>query len=181
MIDVATRSAIVRTFSGLANPWALAFSPNGRLLAGGTRDGRDLQMWNAVNGTTAGPAIRLPRGTSEGKFLSYVGGGVVSIAFSPDGTGLAVGGDAGLLWLLPYPDRWLDALCTRVGRNLSNAEWKRWVSPALAYIEQCPGLPRPADADTPEGAVESVSTKVRVATTTGPTSSTAAAPSAASK
>ena len=98
--------------------------------------------------------------------------------FRSDGTGLAVGGDSGLIWLVPHPDRWLDALCTRVGRNLSDAEWKRWMSPALAYIEQCPGLPKPADADTPEGAVAAASAAAPITSLVRPAAASAAPPPA---
>ena len=148
VIDTETGKTLARRYAGLANPWSLAVSPDGRFLAGGSDKG-ELRLWNYASGTVASPVIRLPRGARAGDPALDVGG-VAALAFSADGRWLGVGGDAGLIWLMPHPDRWLDELCTRVGRNMSDAEWKRWMSPALTYMEQCPGLPKPADADTPD-------------------------------
>jgi len=64
--------------------WSIAFSPNGRLFASSADDGR-VKIWS-FDGKTL---------TNEGHVLSAPGG-AYSIAFSPDGTTLAVGHNAGV-------------------------------------------------------------------------------------
>jgi len=67
------------------------------------------------------------------------------VAFSLDGSLIVSGSRDNTLRLWPAPKIWLDELCKKITRNMSHKEWREWVSPDIDYIEQCPGLPIPAD------------------------------------
>ena len=45
----------------------------------------------------------------------------------------------------PAPKAWAGALCSKVTRNLSDKEWREWISPEIPYECQCSGLPIPVD------------------------------------
>ncbi len=47
------------------------------------------------------------------------------------------------LW--PILDSWADILCTKLDKNMSNAQWRTWVSRDIAYMKQCPKLPLSAN------------------------------------
>ena len=42
------------------------------------------------------------------------------------------------------PAGWLSRVCSRLARNLSHAEWKRFIG-EVGYVTQCPGLPLAPD------------------------------------
>ncbi|SFK13002.1 WD domain-containing protein, G-beta repeat-containing protein [Nitrosomonas aestuarii] len=73
-------------------------------------------------------------------------GYVRSVTFSPDGRRIVSGSGDKTLRLWTVLEGWADALCRKLGRNMSHQEWREWVSPDIAYIEQCPGFPVPSDA-----------------------------------
>ncbi|PTN12960.1 WD40 repeat domain-containing protein [Nitrosomonas aestuarii] len=74
-----------------------------------------------------------------------------SVTFSPDGRRIVSGSTDNTLRLWAVFEGWADALCRRLGRNMSQQEWREWVSPDMPYLEQCPGLPVPSDApDVPD-------------------------------
>jgi S1-C subfamily serine protease len=49
------------------------------------------------------------------------------------------------LW--PGPAAWANSLCDKLSANMSHKQWRDWVSPDIAYISVCSGLPIAADVD----------------------------------
>jgi WD40 repeat protein len=94
---------------------SLAYSRDGKMLAGGNRAG-DLLLWNAASGYQ--DLGRLNIGSL---------GALYSLAFDPDGVHLYTGGGSGdiMRWAIS-PDLWIDIICKRVGRNLTQDEWREY-------------------------------------------------------
>jgi WD40 repeat protein len=65
-----------------------------------------------------------------------------SVAFSPDGTRIGSGSWDHTIRIWPAVASPAD-LCSKLTANMSHQEWNGWVSPAIAYIQVCPGLPIP--------------------------------------
>jgi WD40 repeat protein len=106
---------------------ALAFSPDGHLLAGGNIRGTT-QLWDLRNPTA--PPVSLPSPRS-----------VAAVLFSPDSQHLAASGYDESVRLWPLGSAAADYLCTRVWRNLSMDEWRFHVGENIPYERTCPGLP----------------------------------------
>jgi WD40 repeat protein len=106
--------------------YALAFSPDGKRLAGGNMNGTT-QLWDLGHPTTP-VSLTAP-------------GSVVSVAFAPNGHHLAVGARDGSVRVWSLGQAAADDLCTRVWRNLSMDEWRFHVGESLPYQRTCPGLP----------------------------------------
>jgi WD40 repeat protein len=104
----------------------------GRLASGGS-DGT-IKLWPK-------------EGTGEPVVLSH-GGGVKSLAVLADGR-LASGGQDGTikLWLVDEPQL-IAALCLRAGRNLTKAEWARYIGPDTPWQPSC--RDRPSNWRTPD-------------------------------
>jgi WD40 repeat protein len=77
--------------------YAVAFSPNSRLLASTGRDG-SVRLWDLLD---------IEHGTASPKILAHTDRSVTSISFSPDGKLLATGSDEGYvrLWELQNPNK----------------------------------------------------------------------------
>jgi WD40 repeat protein len=94
---------------------SLAYSRDGKMLAGGNRAG-DMLLWNAA---------------SEYQDLGRLNigslGALYSLAFDPDGVHLYTGGESGdiMKWAIS-PDLWIDIICGRVKGNMTLEEWREY-------------------------------------------------------
>ncbi len=93
---------------------ALAFSPDGSILASGSDD-NEVVVWDVQSGE---PFVPLTGFTSR----------VTSLAFDPDGNRLAIAGRDGplIIWDIGYNSLRRRA-CQIAGRNLTLAEWSRFM------------------------------------------------------
>ncbi len=106
---------------------AVVFGPDGRRLATAENEGT-VRLWGATTGQPLGA------------FLEGHTGPVLSVVFSPDGHRLASGGADTTVRLWPA-DASPEMLCAKLTSNMSRQQWRDWVSPDMAYVALCPGLP----------------------------------------
>ena len=105
--------------------WRLA--PTGTAWPRGSSD-HTVRLWNADTGQPIGDP-----------FTGHTDS-VDSVAFSPDGHRLASASEDMTIRLWPA-DATPQTLCDKLIANMSHKQWHDWVSPAIDYITQCPGLP----------------------------------------
>jgi WD40 repeat protein len=106
--------------------WTVALSGDGTTLASGGADGT-VRLWDLASGTQRGEAL--------GGFAAWVW----KVAFRPDGKQLAsadINGDV-RLWDLD-PAVWVASACALANRDLSEAEWERYVGADVPFQPTCP-------------------------------------------
>jgi WD40 repeat protein len=107
----------------------IAFSPNGRMLAGAM--GGSMILWDTQRQQPIGePLIKGPGGSV-----------VTSIAFSPDSRMLASGDDHGsvILWDVDI-ESWKERACRTANRNLTRLEWAQYLEHE-PYHKTCSNVP----------------------------------------
>lgn len=117
---------------------ALAYGKSGRLIAFEAEAQIGVVVWDAARRR----ALGLPLSTSlSGKYRRDQ-----SVAISPDDRWLAAIGDGDVLLFPLDADAWAARACRIAGRNLTQAEWARWIGADVPYAPGCPELPAPAPA-----------------------------------
>ncbi len=108
--------------------YSIAFSPDGKTLASGGYK-NSIQLWD-VESKESPVQIGEPL---VDKTLT-----ISSLAFRPDGKSLISGSadNSVILWDLD-PKLWIEKICERVGRNLSDDEWTQYF-PNEKYRATCP-------------------------------------------
>jgi WD40 repeat protein len=107
---------------------ALAFDRDRRLA---TLSLEDLELWDLPR--------REPFATETFATTTGSEGSGSQVAFAPDGRSLAVLGlDARPLIFDVDPRSWLRVACRIANRNLTEAEWRRFVGPGFPYERTCP-------------------------------------------
>lgn len=107
----------------------VSFSPDGKLLASASSD-KSIILWDVAGQKQIGQPLNEHRE------------GVTSVDFSPDGKILASGSydNTILLWEVD-PLSWIQASCTRAGRNFTQDEWQQYF-PGEPYRITCPDFPQ---------------------------------------
>jgi WD40 repeat protein len=134
--DVATGKPRGDSLNFVALVTGLAFSPpHGKLFASGSGNGK-VRLWDVNSGNPRGEPLK---GLTE---LAGHNGGVNGVAFSPNGKLLASGSEDKTvrLWDLEV-ESLIAGACRTANRNLSRAEWNKFVGPQFNYVRICPRLP----------------------------------------
>ena len=126
--DVATRRPLGEPMPTQSAVHSLAFSPDGELLAAGSKD--RVYLWEAASRRALG------------ELLWGHDRGITDLAFREDGRQLISAGGGIVAWDL---DRraWLERACRMANRNLSRGEWIEAEGKEVPYQRVCPDLPQP--------------------------------------
>jgi WD40 repeat protein/tRNA A-37 threonylcarbamoyl transferase component Bud32 len=147
--------------------WAIAFRPDGRMLA--TSVGERVRLWDVRNGTlvrdieqNVGFAVTTLEFSRDGEILAMsgeqplaslldvesgapigtrltAGGGAAMLDLSPDGHRLlmTLGNGQGVVWNIE-PEFWAQRACALANRTLTREEWERFLS-GRPYEPACAG------------------------------------------
>jgi WD40 repeat protein len=112
--------------------WDVSFSPDGQVLAAACEDGM-LRLWDVATGLPIGPPLNSQYAATFG------------VDFSPDGSILATcGKGVGVAGTVRFwdmdPEAWRARACAIAGRNLTQAEWDRYL-PDVPYEVTCEQWP----------------------------------------
>jgi WD40 repeat protein len=106
---------------------ALAFSPKGDLLAITGHSGK-VELWDVGSKRRLGEALQLASDSQAG---------LISLAFSHDGSALHVADQKGTVYDLPVTgEQVAAAVCARAGRTLSRQEWQTYLQD-IPYHDMC--------------------------------------------
>jgi WD40 repeat protein len=120
--DMASGQTLTTLQGHTASVWSVAWSPDGGQLASGSDD-QTVMIWDVASGQ----ALTTLRGHTDS---------VWRVAWSPDGNWLASSSSDRTILLLKT--RFIRPPCQLVSRNLTPAEWKRYLPEALPYRATCP-------------------------------------------
>jgi len=130
--DVETGDQIHQLSGHLGDVTDLAFNPDKTLLASASTDGNvilwDLQSLERIGHLSGSPAS------------------LIGVAFSPTESLVAAASrdDNVYLWETDI-EAWKEFACFRANRNLTQAEWNRYIGSQEAYHLSCPEFPPPID------------------------------------
>jgi WD40 repeat protein len=140
--DVATSQPLGESLKGhTTSVLSVTFSPDGQTLASGSQDSTII-LWDVTTRQPLGsPLIGYPEP-------------VLSVAFSPDGKTLASGGQNGaiILWDVSF-ESWQARACSIANRNLTQAEWDKFIGPNNRYKRTCKDWPAGEGAPSESPAV----------------------------
>lgn len=109
---------------------SLVFDATGHTLAVGGRDGT-VTLWNVARAEPTGPPL-----------VSSQQRSILAVKFAQNDTTLIAADSGGTIVRYELqPPRWIDRLCALAARNLTRAEWDRFMSPAQTYRPTCSKLP----------------------------------------
>jgi WD40 repeat protein len=138
--DVATGKEIQPPYEGQVGlTVGLAFSPPGRMLATTALGLSTTRLWDADTSSPIGGLLvggRVPYTSRTAVIEAFLRS---RPSFAPDGRRLATAGfdGAATLWDI-VPEHWLSAACAVAGRDLTAAEWRKYL-PGRHRVEVCPG------------------------------------------
>lgn len=120
---------------------SLAISPDGGWLAAGRESqslGPALRFLTTQSFDAIGP--QLPRARA-----------IVALRAAPDGRSVVLVEANGAVWRLPAPVALDQLLCGKLGRDIREDEWQRWVSTSLPFEPLCPARPSAPPAPAERG------------------------------
>jgi len=111
----------------------VSFSADGSLMLTSNRGGGDTRLWDVDSGEQVGDSF----------------GSDTNASLAPDGksfVSVPVGGGPLTEWNLD-PDFWEEQACKAAGRNLTRAEWTKFLPPGAPYRATCERWPLAAEHD----------------------------------